>query len=337
MKISVIVPVYNVEQYLEECLDSVLLQTYRDFEIIIVNDGSTDKSAQICTRYAQKYYQYISVICQENQGVFVARLEGIRKACGDIIVFLDSDDTFRKDALEVIFQSFCRYDCDILLYDAGVCGNYSSVSVYNNIADNKVYDQLLVNDLYRELISCNIPNNICLKAVRRKCINLPERFKDIHQVRYGEDLIMSACFISSCKRVTYIKQGLYYYRNRPGSAVNSFNIHRSESIKIVHTEIEKQIEELGLLNLKPLHNSRKVKGWIDCVILLLKNLKVVGKQEFFRQIKSMAEDEYFIKAYQEMDCNSLSIKRRIIAFCLYKKQYFLLYSMSKIFQYKNLM
>lgn len=334
MKVSVIIPVYNVESYLEECICSVLTQTYKNFELILIDDGSSDASGVICEQFKNLYPDLIDVIHQGNHGAFSARMTGISRASGDILVFLDSDDTLCFNALEVIVSSFINYNCDMLLFDAGISKVFESIRVKNSLVDALLYDSKSKNMLYNKLLNGEIPNALCLKAIKREKGFLSTELSDFYSVKYGEDLLMSAYFVNKCEWILYLKEELYFYRNRPGSAVNSFDIHRSESIKIVHTEIEKQIEELGLLNLKTLHNSRKVKGWVDCVILLLKNLKTVGKQEFFRQIKSMAEDKYFIKAYQEMDCNSLSVKRRIIAFCLYKKQYFLLYSMSKIFQYK---
>lgn len=332
MKISVIVPVYNVEPYLVECIDSVINQSFRDFEIILVDDGSTDNSGKICERFEQEYPEFIVVIRQKNQGVFAARIAGINKACGDIFVFLDSDDTLRKDALEVIYKTFYKYSCDMLFYDAGVCQNYSSRVVCNFIDDNVVYEQASIKKLYMKLITYKIPNSVCLKAIRRERVCIPVRFKNYYQVKHGEDLLMSVYFISRCKKVLYIKQDLYYYRIRSGSAVHSFDIDRKESIKIVHTGIENHIEELGLLELKPLHNARKVRGWAENLILLLKNKDYVDQEEFKVQLKSMAEDEYFLKAYGNMDASKLSFLHRILACCLVLKQFSIIYMFIEVWK-----
>ena len=95
-KVSVIIPVYNVEQYLNRCIDSVLNQTYKDFEIILVDDGSTDKSGEICDVYAEKDSR-ITVIHKENGGLSDARNFGIDAARGDFLTFLDSDDYFHPE------------------------------------------------------------------------------------------------------------------------------------------------------------------------------------------------------------------------------------------------
>ena len=115
--VSVIIPVYNVEKYLEECIDSVLAQTYQNIEIILVDDGSTDSSGLICDRYAEKNTN-ISVIHQKNSGLSAARNSGLNKANGDYIYFLDSDDYISADAIEKLFSIAENDKSDIVFFDA---------------------------------------------------------------------------------------------------------------------------------------------------------------------------------------------------------------------------
>ena len=110
--ISVIVPVYNVEDYLEECLESIRQQTYTDIEIILVNDGSTDGSKEICERYCAKDSRF-KLVNQENQGLSEARNVGVRESIGEYIYFVDSDDVIKVDILETLF-SFMKDDVDIV-------------------------------------------------------------------------------------------------------------------------------------------------------------------------------------------------------------------------------
>ena len=110
--ISVIVPVYNVEDYLEECLESIQQQTYTDIEVILVNDGSTDGSKEICERYCAKDNRF-KLINQENQGLSEARNVGVRESIGEYIYFVDSDDVIKVDILETLF-SFMKDDVDIV-------------------------------------------------------------------------------------------------------------------------------------------------------------------------------------------------------------------------------
>lgn len=119
-KVSVIIPVYNVEKYLRECLDSVINQTLSDIEIICINDGSTDNSLGILKEYAEKDSR-IKIITQENQGQGVARNNAIEAAQGEYLVFVDPDDFLDSEALEVINKSFSDSAVDIIQFDYLVC------------------------------------------------------------------------------------------------------------------------------------------------------------------------------------------------------------------------
>lgn len=112
--VSIIIPVYNVQEYLRKCLDSVINQTYKNLEIIIVNDGSTDNSFSICKEYAKKDPRII-LLSQENRGLSNARNTGIKKISGNYIYFVDSDDWLRLDAIEESIALAIEYDADLSL------------------------------------------------------------------------------------------------------------------------------------------------------------------------------------------------------------------------------
>ena len=116
--ISVIVPVYKVEEYLDKCVQSILAQTYRDFEILLVDDGSPDNCPQLCDRYAQKY-DCIRALHKSNGGLSDARNFGIKYARGNDITFIDSDDFIAPDYLEVLVQLKEKYQADIAV--TGIC------------------------------------------------------------------------------------------------------------------------------------------------------------------------------------------------------------------------
>lgn len=132
IKVSVIIPVYNAEKYIEKCLDSILGQNFQDFEVILVNDGSTDRSLEICKTVSNKN-KCISVLDQENQGVSIARQKGINSASGQFIAFIDADDYVKRDYLEVLYKNAIEYDVDIVccdcteLYEDGTRGDFCCV------------------------------------------------------------------------------------------------------------------------------------------------------------------------------------------------------------------
>ncbi len=117
-KVSVIVPVYNAERYLRRCIDSILSQTFTDFELILIDDGSSDLSWKICDEYARRYSNVV-VFHTENRGASLARKTGIAKAKGEYVAFVDSDDFVRADYLEILYNLIIKYNTRI-----GACGVY---------------------------------------------------------------------------------------------------------------------------------------------------------------------------------------------------------------------
>ena len=111
-KLSVIVPVYNSEKYLYECLESIVKQTYNNIEIIVVNDGSTDNSKVVIQEFLNKY-DNIKFIDKSNQGVTLARLDGVKASSGDFIGFVDSDDYIHEDMYQVLMDNINNYDADV--------------------------------------------------------------------------------------------------------------------------------------------------------------------------------------------------------------------------------
>ena len=323
MKISIIVPVYNVEDYLQSCIDSVIGQTYENYELLLVDDGSTDKSGAMCDQNRARYPSHIKVVHATNGGPLRARLLGMQYADGDGLVFLDSDDCLRKDALEQIVKCFGDNKCDMVLFDAEVCKEFSSVQVKHPFEQKKVFVDESKREVYKNIVLGRIPNSICLKAVRANCAIVPKHFYQ-YNPRYGEDLLLSVHFMTNCRKIVYLDQGLYQYRIRPNSLVNSVGLQINESVKLVHVQLDRYIDQWDMPELKPLYNARKVKGWIFNLSVLEQNRNNMVKKEFKQHLRSMAVDSYFVNAYQNMELSLLSLRERALAWCLYKRLFLLL-------------
>lgn len=320
MKVSIIIPVYNVERYLTECLDSVINQSHEDYEIILVDDGSTDNSGKICDCYRARDTR-VKVLHITNSGPLYARITGMDHASGDILVFLDSDDTLRNDALEKITLSFNENNCDMALFNAGETKSFPSQEIIYSLRNGQVFSEDIKKELYFKSASGNLPNSVWSKAIRREYATIPEPYKKLGKIKYGEDLLLSLCFLTNCQNILYIDEGLYHYRLRPGSAVNSFDYSRKDSIKFVHSEFDKFIDIWKMPELRPIHNARKVRGWVQTLKILLENRSCLPEAEFKNELQCMAEDPYFIDAYRSMDASLLSRSYRLLAYCLVKKQY----------------
>lgn len=321
MKFSVIVPVYNTEAYLEQCIASVMNQTYTQLELILIDDGSTDGSGAICDKYVEAYPQKIIAVHTVNQGPFPARIKGIRMASGDVLTFLDSDDSVREDTLELLVKCLEEETCDAVLFNTAKCGGYPSKSIRYPFAGRKVFEGETKKELYRKAALSQIPNSLCLKAVKRECMVLPENWERFANVRHGEDLILSLYLLTNAEKIVYLDEELYYYREREGSLVHTFSPVRADSLKKVHGEMERFLEIWGMPELKPAHNARKVRGWVQNLEMLLDNRKTFSSEKFREIRKQLAEEPYFTEAFCNMDPKELTARQRYTASCLYKKNY----------------
>lgn len=213
MEISVIVPVYNVEDYLEECLESLVNQTFKDMEIICVNDGSTDNSGEILKKYEDR----VTVITQENQGLSGARNSGVRAAQGKYIGFVDSDDWVDKDFYEKLYNAITETNSDIAAASIIRGENkyrvkYFSQNVYTNLAD--------------KLTVCGLPKSCYVwnKIYKSELIKSSE-FK---QGVYYEDVIWTPNILKSANSVVTVPETEYHYRRNSNSIVKSIQSEQKQ-------------------------------------------------------------------------------------------------------------
>ena len=145
VKISAIVPVYNVEKYLKECLDSIINQTLTDIEIICINDGSTDNSLKILNEYAEKDKR-VKIFTQKNQGLSIARNNGMKYAKGEYISFIDSDDYIELNTFEKLYDKATRDDLDILMFKSFVYDEQKQkINEFDAYHDLEVFDKFIKN------------------------------------------------------------------------------------------------------------------------------------------------------------------------------------------------
>lgn len=225
MNISCIVPVYNTSKYLRQCLDSILHQTYKDTEIIIVNDCSTDNSPAICQEYAQRYPNKIVYINKEdNEGVDKARIDAINyllsRNTSDAVTFIDSDDYLERDALLNLVQSMNDTDADVVEMRTNRFLNIFKFKSNPFIEAKTINQPQLFDDYYISFFGINILSvNLWGKLYRldllRKVKLTPSRFK------MGEDLIMNMKIFPHIKRYTIIDY--YGYNYRVGGLTSRYN------------------------------------------------------------------------------------------------------------------
>jgi glycosyltransferase involved in cell wall biosynthesis len=215
--VSVLVPVYNVEKTLDRCIQSILNQTFKDFEIVLVNDGSTDNSGQLCDMYAEKY-DNIRVIHKENEGLGPTRNVGIREAKGEFIYHCDSDDWLREDLLEKVYKAITETNSDIAVFgydiftekDGNICP-YESIKVDDNIfKDSKKVKEFFTEQYFNSFVVLSACNRMC----RRSFIIDNELF--FPALRRSQDVAYSLLLFDNVERLVTIKESFYCYIVEPG-------------------------------------------------------------------------------------------------------------------------
>lgn len=226
-KLSVIVPVYNTEKYLRECVDSILAQSFTDFELILVNDGSTDRSGAICDEYASKDKR-IRVLHQQNGGVTNARKSGVRYACGTYFSFVDSDDWVHSEMFERMIEKAVNTEADIVICD--VCLEYGSrTETLSSLPEeghyqkselrDKIYPTMLMDVRFQRP---GILGSSCNKLFSRRV--LEQVFWQVDDgFVYAEDALFSYAALLCSDSIFVLRQTLYHYRQHSESAMHQYN------------------------------------------------------------------------------------------------------------------
>lgn len=219
-KFSIIVPVYNVEKYLRKCLESIKNQTYKDYEVIIVNDGSTDGSANILKEYDYK------IINQNNQGLSMARNNGAKFAKGEYLIFIDSDDYIEKNLLKEINKSIKNNE-DIIRYQIQeVTENSENVTKYNE----SPFENLNGEEAFKTISGYHFVENAWCYAIKRTYYE-KEKFS-FAKGKIHEDFGLIPLVIIKAKSVTSINYIGYNYLQRTGSIMNSKNDYEKTKKKV---------------------------------------------------------------------------------------------------------
>lgn len=236
MKFSIIVPVYGVEEYLSKCVESILNQTFKDFELILVNDGSPDRCPHMCDEYAA-HDSRVKVVHKKNGGLTSARKAGLKIASGDFIVVVDSDDWVDDRLLEHLHESIEKNGSDVVCYNHFLVGDNETPCYHQyreGLYTGKQTEDIRNNFLYdsngKGFCGGGLPNAIWTKCVKRalykKC---QEKVPD--EVVKGEDLLFSFHLLSQCPSIYMMDYIGYYYRVNPSSITHTI---RKDDIDNIH-------------------------------------------------------------------------------------------------------
>lgn len=312
-KISVIIPVYNTGDYLQKCIESITAQTYKLLEILLIDDGSAEYTAELCDNLAAKDNR-IRVYHKENEGVSIARNYGIKKATGDYICFVDSDDWIDNCMYENLYQKIMETDADIVFCDARtVRGNGKIEMDTLDIAPPGLQNKAEIS-----------PDTLCqlagsawrglYKSSTIKSVFFPEGLK------FSEDRFFNLQAITKSNSIFYLKQAYYNRYIREGSCVNSYHSNGITVVKKAYRLIDSfVVNEWGYDYLKPYY-IQKAYSYLSLLYGVFKSGKPLVDK--YREIKEIASDcdlHSLLKSIATKD-----IRFKLIMECRYMSLFLLL-------------
>ena len=246
--LSIIIPMYNLEQYISYCLDSIVSQIRENVEIILIDDGSKDKTKEICNSYCEKY-SYIKYFYQDNAGVSVARNNGLKRAIGDYILFVDGDDWIIKDTLlQIINKIKKNREVDIFAGDFVKSKNNQAKSKKVRTTLNlKEYD--FPENLIKLFETNNFNPSLCCNIIKRNLFFDNNILLDAN-VKYTEDMDCMLQLFLKAEKIVFIEKPFYVYRQNQSSATHSCSLKRVDDTMNFVIKWNDRIQEIESVELK---------------------------------------------------------------------------------------
>ncbi len=334
--ISVIVPVYNVENYLRECLDSLLAQTYPSLEIILVDDGSTDRSGQICEEYA-KNHENMRVIHKQNQGLGMARNTGLEHISGEYVAFVDSDDYLDADCLEQLYNGLQEKKVDYCK-----CG-FKRVDDNRNLSFVKQYkeEHYVKDDAAKMLLPRLIGSRPDVKDSIEPCVwgvLYASRHIKEHQIRFpsereliSEDVVFHIDYMQYADGAYVIPYAGYNYRRNDASLTKTYRSDRFEACCIFYTRMKAKLLSLGYDAATLLRLSRIFFVYLRaCIAQETGSVSGLSRRQNLEHIKKICSDSIVRQVMEEYPVCHLGIKQKLFLYLIKYKMTYILYYMAKM-------
>ncbi|NGX84737.1 glycosyltransferase family 2 protein [Aequorivita sp. KMM 9714] len=323
--ISIIAPVYNAEKYLSTMIESVLMQSYTNWELILINDGSKDASDSIINNYRQKDNR-IRCFNQINSGPSIARNKGITEANGSYLTFIDSDDWVSPDYLDKLVQPMLTYDTDL------VCAGYYEVNSkfpqglklhdfsedqFNQNIDRKTYQSNLFTGV----------SGVLWGKLFKKSIFQNNNIELHPKLRLSEDLLAVLEYSRFIDKVFIIPDSIYYYnRLDDGGLSGKLNIEKYANLETLFQEIDKYSEDLNFLDLEAIKSKRKYSFMVQ----LLKD-NSYSKKEFYKIAEFLVEknSSFDPKFLQQNKVNNLILKN------IFNGNYLISFTIVNVYKFLN--
>lgn len=307
---SILIPVYNVEKYLLKCLNSVVQQDYSKYEIIIIDDGSTDKSIEIIKKIYEtnkkiKYYT------QENQGLISTRRSLLKYAKGDYLLFLDSDDYLEKNTLSYLNDKIEEYNADLLIFKYKRFGFGKTEEAPSVFFNERIFYKFNKKELIEKMVSSSDLNNLVCKVFRKELVDLENDYADYKTLKNGEDLLQSIPIVFSAQKIIYLDKALYNYRINEDSITSKLNLNFFNDVTNVR---KKLLEYIRMNKLDTFEISKNFKKfYLDSVLeflIVLENSDTNGIQKK-EHIKKIKESIFFQEMSKDFSFKNIKLKNKL--------------------------
>lgn len=334
--ISIIVPIYKVEKYIKKCVDSIIFQSYKDIEIILVDDGSPDNCPMICDEYAKKDNR-IKVIHKENGGLISARKAGLKVSTGEYVCFVDGDDWIEPDMYEHIADAIEKYSCDCVI-----------TQFYFSFPDKESKSNYLLNKEYytRDEIKKEIfPTMLfageyyqfgiypcCWTKVFKRELLEKHLMDTDERIRMGEDIAFTYPCLMECNSIAFIDKPLYHYRNNPSSMTNAYDSKLPDIYFLPYQTLADKSDELGV----------DLSSQLPYYLLYLVNFVIrneaninnpKNKREKNAVIDKILNNQAVLNSVKQIDAKVLPSHTKILALFIKKKSKVFLKLYIKLLKY----
>lgn len=315
--ITAIIPVYNAAPYLVRCVNSVVNQTYTNWNLILIDDGSTDSSFSICQEYANNFPERVTVIHQQNSGAGVARNTGLKYATGDYIVFIDSDDYISQEYFEMLSQ---RTE-DVVFIDVV---NVDESGHTQRIEYMSKFSKCSKNDLIRFQMTGRMPWGGWRKAIKRQLVNRYKISYSNHKV--GEEAIYSFQIIRAAGSIGFIQQPLYYYSQRDDSLSRS---RIDDPYSSVVTSLKGKIVEMNLYDTYA--NTINAFSATAAAVSAQRIIRYYSRKDCLSRLKSVRNKMCAKNDFKYgIDFKHMSLKAVVVFICLKLRLFDMVYLMGKL-------
>lgn len=322
--ISIIIPVYNAEEFLEGCLDSIVNQTYKNVEILCVNDGSTDGTLEILQEYAQNDDR-VKIFNKSNEGASKARNYALEHANGEYIMFVDSDDWIDEETCEIAVDAIINKDVDLVMWSYIREGKVSSLEkrIYDcdvlfdaNEVKTKLYRRMfgLIDEELRNPENADALCTIWGKLYKNEIIRKQNiEFYDIRKIGTFEDGIFNIDYLKHSNNAVFLNRPLYHYRKNQNSVTRSYNPNLQAKHEHIHRYLQDYIEKNNLNDKYETALSNRIA--FELIGYGGNILNKSNENNKYKQIKQIISNPVYANAYRKLKMEYLPIHWRVFFWC----------------------